>query len=177
MGYGAVVVLTNILKYAWNGQADQRVLAGLSKVNAYLLLAYAVLRVGDILVKGRANLLVAFGDWHLYVFLVEMALFVVPAVMFLSEGVQRNRGKLFAAALMSLWAGALWRVDAYLTAYNGGQGFEYFPSLGELVVTVGMAALGVSVFLAVARLFPVVAVVERPQSATRVGAGISAAAH
>ena len=57
---------------------------------------------------------------------------------------------------MSLWAGALWRVDAYLTAFNAGDGWEYMPSFGEIMVTVGMAAAGMAVFILVSRLFPVV---------------------
>jgi Ni/Fe-hydrogenase subunit HybB-like protein len=171
MGYGAVVVLTNLLKMKWNAVRDQKVLAGLSKVNAYLLLAYAVIRVVDIVVKGRIGYLFAFGDWHLYFFLLEMALFVVPAVMFLKPEVQASAAKTFAAAMMSIWAGALWRVDAYLTAYNPGGGWEYFPSLGELIVTVGMAGVGVAVFLFIARTFPVVVLAEKP------AAGAAHAAH
>src|SRR6266581_555584 len=129
MGYGAVVVLTTILRYTWNAKADTRLFADLSKVNGGLLFLFSVL---------------------------EMALFLVPAFMFFSPKVQKNRGKLFAAALMSLWAGALWRIDAYLTAFNAGDGWEYMPSLGEIAVTVGMAAVGMAVFILVSRLFPVV---------------------
>jgi Ni/Fe-hydrogenase subunit HybB-like protein len=173
MGYGAVVVLTNVLKMKWNAERDQKVLAGLSKVNAYLLIAYSVLRVGDILVKGRARYLFALGDWHLYFFLLEMALFLVPAFMFLKPEVQASPSRTFSAAMMSIWAGALWRVDAYLTAYNPGNGWEYFPSLGELTVTVGMAAVGVAVFLFVARTFPVVVLAEKPAAG---GAAHAAAA-
>jgi Ni/Fe-hydrogenase subunit HybB-like protein len=70
--------------------------------------------------------------------------------------VQRNKGRLFGAALLALAGGALYRVDTYLTAYNGGEGFQYMPSVGETVVTIGMAAVGMAVFIFVARLFPVV---------------------
>jgi Ni/Fe-hydrogenase subunit HybB-like protein len=160
MGFGAVVVLTAILKYAWRAKHDQALLADMSKVNAGLLFLFAALRVGDIAVRGKlAHLLVP--DFHLFFFLLEMALFLAPAFMFLSRKVQRNRGRLFGAALLSVAAGALWRVDTYLTAYNPGAGWEYMPSLGEIAVTVGMAAIGVAVFIFVSRLFPVIAVAER----------------
>jgi Ni/Fe-hydrogenase subunit HybB-like protein len=157
MGYGAVVVLTNILNMTWNAKTDQTLFAKLSKVNGGLLIAVAVLRLGDIAVHGKLKYLLVF-DFHLFFFLLEMALFIVPAVMFFSPAVQKSRGKLFGAALLSIAGGALWRVDAYLTAYNPGDGWEYMPSLGETVVTVGMAAVGVAVFILVSRLFPVVVV-------------------
>jgi Ni/Fe-hydrogenase subunit HybB-like protein len=159
MGYGSVVVLTTILNITWNAKHDQKLFAKLSKVNAGLLIAFAALRLIDIAAHGKLRYL-AVPDFHLFFFLLEMALFIVPAIMFLAPSVQASKGKLFGAALLSVAAGALWRVDAYLTAYNPGDGWEYMPSLGEIVVTVGMAAVGVAVFIVVSRLFPVVVVQE-----------------
>jgi Ni/Fe-hydrogenase subunit HybB-like protein len=155
MGYAAVVVLTTILNVAWGAKHDQALFARMSKVNAALLLLYAVVRVADIAVKGKLRYL-AVADFHLFFFVLELALFVVPAFLFLSPRVQRNKGRLFGAALLALAGGALYRVDTYLTAYNGGEGFQYMPSVGETVVTIGMAAVGMAVFIFVARLFPVV---------------------
>ncbi|GEJ55293.1 Ni/Fe-hydrogenase cytochrome b subunit [Anaeromyxobacter diazotrophicus] len=169
MGYGAVVALTNILHMTWNAKADQRLFADLSKVNGGLLFLFVVVRLVDIAAHGKLKYLGVF-DFHLFFFLLETALFLVPAFMFFSKKVQQNRGKLLGAALLSILAGALWRIDAYLTAYNGGDGFEYMPSLGEIAVTVGMAAVGVAVFLVVARFFPVV-VVDDARDHSHVGAG------
>jgi len=168
MGYGAVVVLTTVLKYTWKAKHDQRLFADMSKVNGGLLFLFAALRVGDLAVHGKLKFL-AVPDFHLFFFLLEMALFLVPAFLFFSAGVQRNRGKLFGAALMTVAAGALWRVDTYLTAFNGGQGWDYWPSLGEVTVTVGMAALGMAVFILVSRLFPVVVVEDAQQSTAGAG--------
>ncbi len=175
MGYGTVVVLTTILKYAWNGKHDQQLFAKMSKVNAGLLLACVVLRLGDLAVHGKLKYL-AVPDFHLFFFLLEMALFTVPAIMFFSPGVQRNRGRLFGAALLSIAAGALWRVDAYLTAYNPGPGWDYMPSLGEIAVTVGMAAVGMAVFILVSRLFPVV-VVDDVRDLSKLASGRVQTAH
>jgi Ni/Fe-hydrogenase subunit HybB-like protein len=169
MGYGAVVVLTTILRYAWNAKADTRLFADLSKVNGGLLFLFSILRLGDLAISGKLKYLLV-PDHHLLFFVLEMALFLTPAFMFFSPKVQKNRGKLFAAALMSLWAGALWRVDAYLTAFNAGDGWEYMPSFGEIAVTVGMAAAGMAVFILVSRLFPVVTLRDS-HTQTNLGAG------
>jgi Ni/Fe-hydrogenase subunit HybB-like protein len=174
MGYGAVVVLTTILKYTWNAKTDRALFADMSKVNAGLLFLFAALRIGDLAVAGKLGHL-AVADFHLFFFALEMALFLVPAFMFLSPSVQKNTGRLFGAALLAIAAGALWRVDVYLTAFNGGAaGFEYMPSLGEITVTVGMAAVGMAVFILVSRLFPVV-VVDEARGAPAVGAARAAA--
>lgn len=156
MGYGAVVVLVNVLRLAWNAKLDQPLFARMSKVNAGLLLAYVVLRLGDLAVAGKLRHLGL--DLFTLLFVVEMGLFLAPAIMFLSPRVQANRGRLFGAALLALWAGAAYRVDTYLTVYRPGPGWNYFPSIGETVITVGMAAIGVAVFIFVSRKFPVVVV-------------------
>jgi Ni/Fe-hydrogenase subunit HybB-like protein len=171
MGYGAVVVLVNILRLTWNAQQDQRMFAEMSKVNAGLLFLYVVLRVGDVAVHGKLRYLGA--NFPTFLFLVELALFLVPAIMFFMPKVQQNRGLTFGAALLTVAAGAAYRVDTYLTMYrpvgwtNGvanAAGWDYFPSLGETSVTVGMAAVGIAIFVFISRKFPVVVVEDRAHS-------------
>jgi len=171
MGYGAVVVLVNLLRIFWKGQQDQALFAEMSKVNAGLLILYVVLRVGEVVVNGKLRYLGA--DFATFLFLFELALFVVPAVMFFTRKVQVNKGLHFGAAALSIAAGAFYRVDTYLTMYRpagwtdgkaNAAGWDYFPSLGETVVTVGMAAVGIAVFILISRLFPVVVVDDHKTS-------------
>lgn len=173
MGYGAVVVLVNLLRIGWRARQDQALFAGMSKVNAGFLVLYLALRLGDVALSGKLHLLGA--NFPTFLFLVELALFAVPAVLFLLPRVQRNRGRLFGAALLSIAAGALYRVDTYMTMYRPAgwtadgaavpAGWDYWPSVGELAVTIGMAAIGMAVFIFVCRKFPVVVVAEAPPAA------------
>jgi Ni/Fe-hydrogenase subunit HybB-like protein len=175
MGYGAVVVLVNVLRLAWNAKVDQKLFASMSKVNAGLLLAYLVLRVGDIVVSGKLRYLGA--DLYTALFAVELALFLAPALMFLSPKVQANRGRLFGAALLALWAGAAYRVDTYLSVYRPAPGWNYWPSFGETIITVGMAAIGVAAFIFISRKFPVVVIQDSHVPSTvssKVAAGSAA---
>ncbi len=172
MGFGAVVVLTTILKYAWNAKADRALFVGMSKVNGGLLLAYAAIRVVDVVAQGKLQYLRA--DVHGFFFLLELALFVIPGVLFFTRKVQANTGRLFGMALLAVLAGALWRNDAFLLAYNPGPGWQYFPSIGETVVTVGMACVGAVVFIVMSRLFPVV-ILEKAHEAAPARAGLRGA--
>jgi Ni/Fe-hydrogenase subunit HybB-like protein len=165
MGYGTVVVLVNLLRVTWKAKQDQGLFAQMSKVNAGLLFLYAALRVGEVVVHGKLRFLGA--NFATLLFVFELALFLVPAVMFLLPGVQASKGLTFGAACMTIAAGAFYRVDTYLTMYRpagwtdgkaNAAGWDYFPSLGETVVTVGMAAVGIACFIAISRLFPVVVV-------------------
>jgi Ni/Fe-hydrogenase subunit HybB-like protein len=172
MGYGAVVVLVNVLNLTWKAKQDQRLFAEMSMVNAGLLALYLVLRVGEVVVHGKLRFLGA--NVPTVLFLFELALFAVPAAMFFSKKVQANRGLTFGAALLSVAAGAFYRVDTYLSMYRPGgwtaagtpkvAGWDYFPSLGETTVTVGMAAIGMAVFIFISRRFPVVVVDDNPSN-------------
>jgi Ni/Fe-hydrogenase subunit HybB-like protein len=168
MGYGSVVVLVNLLRMAWNAKLDQPLFASMSKVNAGFLFGYVALRLGDIAVTGKLRHLAL--DFYGFLFLLEMALFLAPAVMFLMPSVQRNRGRTFGAALLAIAAGSFYRVDTYLSVYRPAPGWNYFPSIGETVVTVGMAAIGIAVFVFVSRLFPVVVVEDAHAPSTHTGA-------
>jgi Ni/Fe-hydrogenase subunit HybB-like protein len=64
----------------------------------------------------------------------------------------------------------MYRVDSYMTMYRPAgwtdgvanpSGWDYFPSLGETIVTVGMACVGIALFIVISRLFPVVVVADR----------------
>lgn len=77
---------------------------------------------------------------------------------------QANRGRMFGAALLAVAAGAFYRVDTYLSVYRPAPGWSYVPSLAELTVTVGMSALGIGLFIAISRLFPVIVADRRERS-------------
>jgi Ni/Fe-hydrogenase subunit HybB-like protein len=155
MGFGAVVLLTAMMKSTWHAKQDQDLFADMSKVNGGLLLLFGALRLGDIALSGKLHLLLV-PDYHLFFFVLEMALFLVPAVLFFSKKVQRSPRGLVAGAAMVVAAGALWRIDTFITSYHPGEEFTYVPSFGEIAVTVGMAAIGVAVFIAVSKILPVV---------------------
>lgn len=154
MGYGAVVALSTVLQLGWRSKNDVRLLGAMSRVNAGLMFSYVALRLADIAWSGKLHLLGL--DLFTAIFAGELALFLVPAVLFLRPAVRRDRGKLFGAALLAVAAGAAYRIDTYITVYRPGPGWVYFPSLGELLVTFGMAALGIGLFIVISRLFPVV---------------------
>jgi Ni/Fe-hydrogenase subunit HybB-like protein len=40
-------------------------------------------------------------------------------------------------------------------------GWDYWPSAGETIVTLGMASIGIALFIFISRLFPVVVVKDR----------------
>ena len=112
------------------------------------------------MVQGKLGLLFA-GDLGSLLFLLETALFIYPLVVLLSPAARCNSRLLLWSAVSMLFAGSLYRLNAFLLTYNPGPGYSYFPSVPEIMVTVGLVALEVMVFLYVVKRFPVLHREER----------------
>jgi Ni/Fe-hydrogenase subunit HybB-like protein len=90
-------------------------------------------------------------------------LFAAPAFLLFQERARRSLALQFQGALLLLAAGALYRIDAYLVAFQPGPGFAYFPSVGELAITLGLVATETVAYLVVVRRFPILGGVALPE--------------
>ena len=125
-----------------------------------LLGAFIAIRVVDLAVRGQVEGLIPF-DGTGAMWLLEMALFVAAAAMMRSDAARRDLGNLFRAALLLLFAGALYRFDVYLLAFSPGPHWTYFPNVNEILITVGLVAGEVGAYIVCVRVFPILA--GRPQ--------------
>jgi Ni/Fe-hydrogenase subunit HybB-like protein len=57
--------------------------------------------------------------------------------------------------MIMLVGGALHRVDTYLIAFDPGANYHYFPSVPELLITFGIIAAEVAIYIAVVKTFPI----------------------
>ena len=88
-------------------------------------------------------------------FILETALFIVPVII-LDKGANRNQPRLlFIAALSMLLAGTVYRLNTYLIGYNPASGWHYFPSVAEIMVTVGIFAFEILLYLIFVKKLPV----------------------
>ena len=70
-------------------------------------------------------------------------------------------------------AGGLYRVDVYLTAFDPGNGWRYFPSVGEILITAGIMAVETMVYLFVVRKFPILSAAPPALAASQTAGGRS----
>jgi Ni/Fe-hydrogenase subunit HybB-like protein len=156
MGYAMVVCESALAAAAFKRAPETRMLASLAGAIVPLQFAFVALRVGDLWWRGRLSLLLA-GDGRSVLAAFEIALFLAPVVMLASAGRRENLGHLFRAALMMMCAGALYRFDTYLVAFQPGAHWSYFPSVSELAITVGLVAAEILAYLAIVKTFPILA--------------------
>ena len=156
MGYAAVVAEASFSASAFKRPLETAMLAALAGIMAAVSCAFAVLRVLDVAVRGRLALAFAL-DGHALLFWVEILLAVAAAVMLWRLRGTRDAGALVRGAAVLAAAGGLYRVDVYLTAFDPGNGWRYFPSVGEILITLGIVAVESMVYIFVVRRFPILA--------------------
>jgi Ni/Fe-hydrogenase subunit HybB-like protein len=171
MGFGAVVVLENLVSMIYRKCVDQPLLARVGGVASWLVAAYLALRLGDLAVRFRdPEVLARYREmghqgFYGFFFLLELALFAVPLAILSVRRLREDRGRLFLAGFLLLAAGALYRFDTYLTSYQPTAGWVYFPTITEMLFSVGLGSIGVAVYVLFVKLFPILSGVERDAAA------------
>jgi Ni/Fe-hydrogenase subunit HybB-like protein len=153
MGYGVVMMEATLVQRTFKTPSEVALFARLSRVVAGLLAGFLVLRWGDLAYRGHLGLVFA-GDRDGNLFLIETALFLAPIFVLLSHRRASQRWQ-FLAAVGLLAGGSLYRLNSYLMAVQPGNGWTYFPSAPELLITIGVVCLEIMLYLLFIKTLPV----------------------
>ncbi len=152
IGYAIVAIEATFSAVAFRRPRETDMLASLSKVAAWVALFWVAFRVVDVAVRGA---LVHVASKTGVAFLLELVLLVAGAAILLSEERRRQAGCQVRASILLLLGSALFRVNTYLIAFRPGGQWSYFPSLPELLITFGIIAAEVAIYVAVVKTFPI----------------------
>ena len=161
MGFAVVLFESCLASAAYRRSIEMHLLTPLAKVMLGMLAVFLALRVGDLVVRGAIGQ--AFGlSLETVMFWLEMICFIAPFFVVGSAEQRRNPARLFVAGVLLMLGGALLRLNGFLIGYEtvigadtSGPGYHYFPTLPELLVTVGMFAIEVLGYIVITRRFPV----------------------
>jgi Ni/Fe-hydrogenase subunit HybB-like protein len=156
MGYGVVVIESAFSSQVFGRSAHRPMLVGLSKVMVWLLAVYGVLRVVDLVARGKLGLVFAL-DLYSLMFLLEIALVIGAVVMLGRLGPAPVLGGLVRTAMIIVLVGTLYRFDTYLLAFQPGSNWSYFPSVPEVLITVGVVAFELMLYIFIVKRFPILA--------------------
>jgi len=156
MGYAIVPFESMLASMGLRRPMETDLLAKLSGVTLAVTVFYLVLRFGDLLWRGALGLAFA-GNLDALMFWIENLLFVVP-ILLLAKRSNRNHPRLmFLSAVSLLLAGSIYRINTYIVGYHpfAGGDWHYFPSVGEMMVTVGIFSFEVMLYLLAVKTLPV----------------------
>ena len=154
IGYAVVLFESCLAAAGYRRSIEMHLLTPLSKIMLGMLAVFMVLRFGDLIVRGALGY--AFeGSLQAVMFWLETACFVAPFMLLKSAAARRNPARLFVAGGLLMLGGVLLRINAFLVGYDTGEGWSYFPSVPEMLVTFGMFAIEILAYIVITRRFPV----------------------
>ena len=154
IGFAIVIFEACLSSTGFKRPLEMHLLGKLSKVMLWTLSAYLAIRLVDLIVRGAIGSMFVPGIEAL-MFWIENALFVAPLVILANAQSRKNPAKLFIAACCLILAGFLLRIDSFLVGYETGPGWHYFPSVSEIMVSIGMIALEVLAYIVLVRYLPI----------------------
>jgi Ni/Fe-hydrogenase subunit HybB-like protein len=163
MGYAVIYFESIFSAAAFGRRMETKMLSRIGVFVAGVLIAFVVVRFAGLFAADRIGLTVTSG-LRSFFFWAETALFLAAAFLFMQQGVRASAAGQLQAALLALGGGTLYRVDAFLTAFNPGNNWVYFPSLSEILVTLGLVATETVVYVFIVKKFPILAGVSVPAS-------------
>ena len=140
---------------------ERHLFTQLARVTAGLIFCFLAVRFGELIYHDKLQMVVGFDKltkFEAWMFWMEVWLMVLPLLtLFLGEKKSDSRW-LFISALSMLLGAALWRMNYSLIMYNTGNGYQYFPSAEELLISIGFVSIEVCAYILIIRLFPVLPV-------------------
>ncbi len=156
VGFPMIIFESLIAARSFKMKPEIEVLSSLGKMVAPILAIYLAFKIGDIFVRESFKYIVLL-DTQSWLFIVEIAILIRAFFMFLSKKTENSPARLFIASSLVIAGVLLNRVNNFIIAYNPFYNPNiYYPSIGEISVTIGCIALLVIAYRAIVMIFPVI---------------------
>ena len=148
-----VCIETELARRAYGHAIEVSILKRFCRVGGRVMAAYLVLKIVDVTVKGQWGYVFA-NTMQSNLYLVEILLgIVLPILLIFSPAVNKRWG-LLLYALLTVGGIIMNRMNCVFTAmYKSG---AYFPSVWEILVSVGLIAAGCLVYCFIVENFHVI---------------------
>lgn len=157
VGFPMVIFESLIASRSLKLKPEMHILSRLGSMIVPLLGLYLAFKIGDMFVRETFVYLTEFNTASV-MFTIEILFgVVIPLRMLLSPKVLKSPALLFTAAALVVGGVLLNRINNFIVAYTPPYATEsYFPSIGELSVTIGFVAMLVLLYRFIVINFPVV---------------------
>ncbi|GAB3547520.1 Ni/Fe-hydrogenase cytochrome b subunit [Noviherbaspirillum agri] len=153
-GFAVVIFECTLSASGFKQPLELHLLTPLSKMMLWTLAAFVAVRLADLAVRGTFGM--AFEpNLKAFMFWIEMAFYVAPLVLLWKDSARKEPAKLFIAACCLMAGAFLLRINAYLVGYSTGAGWSYFPSVPEIMLTVGIIAFEILGYIVLVRYLPI----------------------
>lgn len=154
LGFAFVTATLLFCGVMWNRALDADILAELNRITAWLIGTWLVFRVIDLTVRGQ--IVAAFrGNFDAFLFWLEIVV-LGWALWVLRDSVSRRSPRtMFFGACLTMIGGMLYRFDPTTTAFQPKAGAIYFPSVIELLISIGFMSIAIAIFIFLAKVLAI----------------------
>ncbi|HEY6907231.1 MAG TPA: Ni/Fe-hydrogenase cytochrome b subunit [Ignavibacteriaceae bacterium] len=159
VGFPMVIFESLIASRSLKLEPEMHVLSRLGSMMPALLGIYLAFKIGDMFIRETFVYLTVLNTASI-MFTIELLFgVIIPLRMFLSPKVLKSPPLLFTASALVVFGVLLNRINNFIVAYNPPYAVQsYFPSFGEISVTVGFAAILMLAYRFIVLNFPVISV-------------------
>ncbi|MEJ2193255.1 MAG: Ni/Fe-hydrogenase cytochrome b subunit [Ignavibacteriaceae bacterium] len=157
VGFPMIIFESLIASRSLGVKAEMDVLSKLAKMVAPILGIYLSVKLIDMVIRGTYVYLTEINTASV-MFVIEVLVgIIIPLRMLFSEKVINSKLWLFVTSSLVVIGVVLNRINNFLVGYTPPyERNSYFPSIGEISVTVGFIAILVLLYRAVVMYFPII---------------------
>jgi Ni/Fe-hydrogenase subunit HybB-like protein len=141
---------------AFARQLELPLLQGMGRLLAVLLSFYLVLRFVDLAGRGSLKYVME-GNVESWLFLLEIGLMALPALLLFQDRINQNPSSLYGCAVMAIFGFVTNRLNVSITGMERSSGTHYIPRWTEIAVTLAIIAFGFAVFRLAVKKLPIFA--------------------
>lgn len=168
VGFPMVIFESLITSKSFGLKPELKILSNLGSMVAPMLGIYLSFKLGDMVIRRTFVYLNEFNTASI-MFAIEVVFgIIVPLRIFLSPKLTKTPLGLFIGSSLVIFGVLLNRINNFIVAYTPPYQFNsYFPSIGEIAVTLGFVALEILLFRAFVMIFPIVSVPQHVSPHTK----------
>jgi Ni/Fe-hydrogenase subunit HybB-like protein len=148
------VLESHLAVRAFKRPLETEMLGRLARIVLFVAAGWLAFRVGEVVLAGD---LVFLASWRGAVFLLEVGLHGAVVWLLASAARRFAPAQQFRAGILLVTAGIVYRVSVYLVAFQPAGDWVYFPAMPELLITVGIVAAEIAIYIALVKRFPILA--------------------
>ena len=88
-------------------------------------------------------------------FLLENILLLIPMAVLFVPANRKNARAMFLCAVSIVLGALLFRFNTYIIGFDPGNGWHYFPSVGEIFISLGIVSMEIMAFLWFIKRLPI----------------------
>jgi Ni/Fe-hydrogenase subunit HybB-like protein len=154
LGLACVLMVLLLSSLVWNLGWDLDVLERLTMIMGRFTAIWVVVQYVDLAYRGALHLAFTF-DYYSCWFLLETVLLLIPALLLWLRPLRTRPGTLFLLTFLLAIGGVIYRFTPTTIAFQPLGNYKYFPSVSEIMMSIGFTSLAITLFLIAVKRFAI----------------------